>query len=341
MLTEQCEQVKRMHDELEKRDREQRAAAATGRPAARARATSSVTLKGFLARVGVFYLLIAYFLVCPTDTSRVRSVCRSLDTVQARLAAYEPTVRPYVLTAQRKLDPYLVQAHAKFDPYVAVAQPYYARASEVARPLVARVGQTYSAKVHPRLLQGISASQEATKPYLALAQANYRKTLAPSVEWYSHQAAEWYHANAQPHLALAAKYAQRYSKQAYDLTAPLYYQGLPFVKKHYLETVLPIAQTTFRTTRKTYVNEVHPRLLVAGSHAHAFYKAKVLPALQRFYSLYVAPQVGKISAKIFEYKIKKETTDAVAHVVEAESKILEEHGSEDLEGAFVDRKSVV
>ncbi|KAL8279814.1 hypothetical protein RQP46_007664 [Phenoliferia psychrophenolica] len=320
-----------MHDELEKA-KEQRATPRrpSGR-AARPSAATGVTLKGFLARVGVFYLLIAYFIVCPTDSTRERLVCRSLDTVQQRLVAYEPTVRPYVLTAQRKLDPYLAQAHVRIDPYLAIAQPYFARASQVARPVASRAAAFYHAQAHPRILTAISKSHEATKPYLELAKAHYRRALAPSVEWYSHAAAEWYRREAAPHLAVVAHHAQTYSKQAYDVTSPLYYKGLPFLHKHYLETILPTAQTTFRATHKTYVNEVHPRLLVAGGHAHGFYKSKILPALHRFYSLYVAPQVGKINAKIFEYKTKKEQTDAVAHVVEAEAEILKEHGAEDLE----------
>ena len=287
-----------MHAELE---REKESRATPRRTSVRApRRPTGVTLKGFLARVGIFYLLIAYFIVCPNDSTRERSVCRSLDSVQQRLAAYEPLVRPYMLTAQRKLDPYLAQVHAKVNPYLAFAQPYYSRVSEVARPLAKRAVVLYRNQAHPRLVAAIAKSHEATKPYLELAKVNYRKSLAPSVEWYSHHLVQWYRTEVAPHLAVASLLVYKYTNQAYDLTSPLYFKGLPLVRKHYVETVLPTAQTTIRATHKTYVNEVHPRLVVAGRHAHNFYKSKVLPALHRFYSLYVAPQVGKINAKIFE-----------------------------------------
>ncbi|KAK4700753.1 hypothetical protein P7C70_g5491, partial [Phenoliferia sp. Uapishka_3] len=324
--------VEKMQNELEKRNKDQqRLAAPRQTPATTSRRSSGVTFKGFLARVVVFYLLIAYFLVCPTDTNRSRSVCRALDSVQTSVASYEPTIRPYYLTASTKLEPYVTKLHSKADPYIKVVRPYYTKAGKVIRPLVRRSSQAYSTQAHPRILQAIVASQQFTEPYVDASKATYRRSLAPSVEWYSHAAREWYKSKAAPHVDSVVRHAQQYSKQAYELTSPLYFRGYPLAKKHYFGTVLPAAKTTYKTSRKTYVQEIHPRLLVAGGHTHSFYKSKILPALQRFYSLYVAPQVGKISAKIFEYRTKKEKTEAVAHVEESGAEIVKEHGGEDFE----------
>lgn len=321
-----------MHEELQKReDLDQwspRRVVQRVRPPPR----GGVTILGFLARVAIFYALIAYFLVCPTDSTRSRAVCRGFDSAQARLAAYEPLVRPYVHTAQRKIDPYLQKVEAKAEPYLTVARPYYRKVNSVVRPLAGKLAQGYATKVHPRVLEAISASQKATKPYVEHAKETYRKTLAPSVEWYSRSARAWWAAKAAPHVALVTDTAQLYWNQVYDYLSPLYFKGVPLVQKYYHGTVLPVSRTAYKTTRTTYVNQIHPRLITGAHHSHVFYKTKVLPALHRFYSLYIAPQVAKISAKIFEYRTQKEKADAVAHVAEVEAEIVKEHGAEDFEG---------
>ncbi|KAI5478945.1 putative transcription factor hoxa13 [Pseudohyphozyma bogoriensis] len=322
-----AEEVERMHAELDKRDKDKRSSRAVARPTK----SSGVTFKGFLARVAVFYVLIAYFLVCPSDTSRDRAVCRSLDSLQSHLKAYEPTVRPYYLTAQRKLDPYLARLDSHAAPYINTVKPYYLKADSTVRPYANLAVDKYRTVAHPKILSGIRASQAATKPYADVVRKHYGQTLAPSVEWYSKAGKQWYGETLEPWVNLADLKTRYYSKMAYDYTSPLYYQGVPLASKHFHHSVVPFARSSYRTTHKVYFDQVHPRAIVAGGHAHGFYKAKILPALQRFYSLYIAPQVDKITEKIFEYRVKKETSEAAAHVLAAEDEILHEKGLDDLD----------
>lgn len=333
-----------MHKQLAAREAEE-ARARTQRPLARhpPRKGKGVTIKGFLARVGIFYVLIAYLFVCPSD----RAVCRSLDSFQSTLASYEPLVRPYYDTATKKLDPYLVKIHDKANPYLEKALPYYTKADSTLRPVYVKADATlrplfhhlvagYKSQAHPRLLKAIEASQEATKPWGALAKKYYAAYLAPSVEWYSRAGHEWYASNAERYVSTVSKQGKFYARYAYDYVSPLYYEGLPAASKYYHSKFLPVARSTYATSKKTYVQQVHPRLVVAGSHLHAFYKSKVLPALQRFYSLYIAPQVDKITERIFEYRTKKFRSEAVAHVEKVEEKIKAEHEVDDIDGAFKD-----
>ena len=333
-----------MHKQLAAREADE-ARARTQRPLARQpprpRKSKGITIKGFLARVGIFYVLIAYLFVCPSD----RAVCRSLDSFQSTLASYEPLVRPYYDTATKKLDPYLVQLRSKADPYLEKALPYWTKADSTLRPLYVKTDATlrplfhrlvagYQSQAHPRLLKAIEASQGATKPYGVLANKYYAAYLAPSVEWYSRAGKEWYASNAERYVSTVSKEGRFYVKHAYDYVSPLYYEGLPAASNYYHSRFLPVARSTYATSRKAYVEQVHPRLVVAGSHLHAFYKSKVLPALQRFYSLYIAPQVDKITERIFEYRTKKFKSDAVAHVEKVEEEIKIEHDVGDLKGAF-------
>jgi hypothetical protein len=327
-------QVKRMHKELEQREREERLQPRQqrNRPPRRA---GGISVAGFFTRVALFYLLIAYFLVCPTDTSRERAVCRSIDSVQGRLAAYEPHLRPYLQTAHKKLDPYIAQVHARTGPYVEKVRPYYSHADRLVRPQLARAASTYQQRVHPALLKGIARSQAATKPYVASLKKQYQLSLAPSVEWYSHAAREWYQAKAEPHVSLADKAIRKHSKQVYDVVSPIYFTGVPLAQRHYHHTLLPFAKTSYSTSRKTYVKQVHPRLVVAGRHAKVFYRTKILPALQRFYSLFIAPQLDKISERIFEYRTKKSRAEAAEHVAQVEKEVLSEQDTDNFEGEFL------
>ena len=325
-----------MHKELEAREREQ-ALVARSSSQRRSRAPappprSGVSVAGFFTRVGLFYLLLAYFLVCPTDTLRERAVCRRLDSFQHRLAAYEPTIRPYVDRAQKKLDPYLIEVQARAEPYMKKARPYVSQADRVVRPQVQRAASTYQHTIHPALIKGMERSQAATKPYVASLRKQYQLSLEPSVEWYSHALEEWYKSNAQPHLNKADKTLRTHSKQAYDFLAPVYHTGVPLAQKHYRHSFLPFAKSSYRTSRTTYVKQVHPRLLTVGCHVRAFYQTKVLPALQRFYSLFIAPQLDKISERIFEYRTKKSRAEAAEHVRTVEKEVLKEADADNFEG---------
>lgn len=325
------QQVKRMHKELEQREREERLQPLQqrNRPPRR---SGGISVAGFFARVGLFYLLIAYFLVCPTDTTRERAVCRGIDSVQGRLASYEPHLRPYLQTAHKKLDPYIARVHDRTDPYVAKVRPYYTHADRLVRPQVARAVSTYQQRIHPSVLKGIAHSQAVTKPYVASLKKQYQLSLAPSVEWYSHAIKEWYKLKAEPHVSLTDKTIRKHSKQVYDVVSPLYFTGVPLAQRHYHQTVLPLAKTSYSTSRRTYVKQIHPRLIVAGRHTKVFYRTKVLPALQRFYSLFIAPQLDKISERIFEYRTKKSRAEAAEHVAQVEKEVLSEQDTDNFEG---------
>lgn len=321
-----------MHEELEARPKQSTQQITTSFRSTRPKRRSGVSFTGFLARVALMYILLAYYLVCPADPNREREICRGLDNVHARLQSYEPLVRPYVNTAQTKIQPYLNELDSRTRPYVDRVRPYYQQAERVVSPQLQRLSSIYQDKIYPALVHGMLATQRWSKPYNDAFRTQYRKSLGPSVEWYSRSLRKWYADNAEAHVTTLRRQVEQHSKWAQNTIAPVYTQGVPFVRKHWRKTIVPASVATYSAVHSGYSNQLHPRLITLGGHANVFYRTRVLPALQRFYSLFIAPQLDKISERVFEYRTKKSRAEAVAQVGKVEKRILHEHGSDNLEG---------
>ncbi|GAA5920497.1 hypothetical protein JCM1841_003517 [Sporobolomyces salmonicolor] len=325
------EEVKRMHTALGKRADEERRAA---RRALRSRSSvprSGVTISGFFARVVIFYVLIAYFIVCPTDTLRERAVCRGLDSFGAKLHALEPTVKPYYRTTQKKLDPYVEEVKRYSQPYVDRVKPYYSRAEKVVGPYAEKAAKTYRQLVYPKLVSGVRYSQAMTRPYVAKATQQYTKTLAPSVDWYSKSLRQWYAVKVEPTLTQLSSTSREYGQAVYDTVSPIYTRGVPLAQHHYRTHLVPFSRQSWSISRSTYLSHIHPRALTLGGHVQRLYQTRVLPALQRFWSVFIAPQLDKIRERIFEYKAKKARAEALERVEKVSEDIAKDHGEDDFE----------
>ncbi|GJN90237.1 hypothetical protein Rhopal_003236-T1 [Rhodotorula paludigena] len=332
--------VKRMHDELDQRAPGERSAARRALRSSTGRSRSSgISLRGFLTRVALLYLCIAYFFVCPADPSRERAVCRGIDSVGNRLRQYEPHLRPYVSTAQRKLEPYVAEAQRRTEPYVAKVRPHYRRVDSLVRPHVSTVGSFYRSHVYPAVVSTVHRSQELTAPYTAKLRKQYTKSLEPSVEWYSLALGKWYAARVEPHVSQISTQARQYGTTVYRTVSPLWTRGLPAAQHHLSTHVLPFSRRTYASSRRAYVTHVHPRAVTLGGHAHGVYRSRVLPALQRFWSRFIAPQLDKIRERIFDYKAKKAKLEAIERVEKASEAIAHEHGEDDIEDFIKDLRN--
>jgi hypothetical protein len=65
------------------------------------------------------------------------------------------------------------------------------------------------------------------------------------------------------------------------------------------------------TSYSFYVNRVHPQVVKSLQQLHAFYTYHLDPAVRRGYSLYVRPQVEKLTAKLFERKAHATGSEAI------------------------------
>ncbi|GAA5822004.1 hypothetical protein JCM3770_001629 [Rhodotorula araucariae] len=326
------DEVKRMHEELDKRAGDDRATARRAlRSSGNRRRSPGVSVKGFFARVAALYLLIAYFFACPRDTGRDYAVCRGLDSASARFHQLEPHVRPYYHTAQRKLEPYVAQVQHRTQPYIAKVLPYYARADRLVRPRLATASARYHSHLYPAFASAVHRSQELTRPYTVKLKNQYRRTLAPSVEWYSLALEKWWAARLEPHVSRAATHIRTVSAGAHRAVAPVWTHGVPLAQHHWRAHLVPFSRAAYGTSRRTYVSHVYPRAVTLWRGARGVYRARVLPALRRFWSRFIAPQLDKINERIFEYKAKRAKLDAIERVEKAGEKIAKEHGEDDIE----------
>lgn len=322
-----------MHNEIGKRADSDRAAARRALRQPSPRRSAGVSLRGFLARVAFFYVLIAYFIACPLDPKREFAVCRRIDGLHARARQLEPHVRPYVVRAQRKLQPYVAEVQHRTQPYVDTVKPYYDRADRVVRPRLATASARYRSSVYPALAGAVGRSQELTRPLKVKVKKQYTKSLAPSVEWYTLALERWYAAQLAPHVDRASSSARSLATSAQRTVAPVWQSGLPAAQHHWRAHLVPFSRSAYGTSRRTYVSHVHPRLVTAWRASHGVYRSKVLPALQRFWSRFIAPQLAKIQERVYEYKAKRAKLEAIERVDKATDKIAQEHANDDIEGA--------
>ncbi|KPV74323.1 uncharacterized protein RHOBADRAFT_54164 [Rhodotorula graminis WP1] len=325
------EEVEKMHNEIDKRAESDRAVARRALRHPSPRRSPGVGLRGFLVRVALLYLAIAYFVACPHDPKREYAVCRGIDTVGARARQLEPHVRPYVVRAQRKLQPYVAEVQHRTQPYVDTVKPYYDRADRLVRPRLATASARYRSTVYPALAGAVVHSQELTRPLTRKVKTQYTKSLAPSVEWYTLALERWYAAQLAPHVDRASSSARSLATSAQRAVAPVWQNGVPAAQHHWRAHLVPFSRSAYGTSRRTYVSHVHPRLVTAWRTSHGVYRSKVLPALQRFWSRFIAPQLAKIQERVYEYKAKRAKLDAIERVDKATDKIAQEHADDDIE----------
>lgn len=331
-----------MHAELEKREKASKSnsprnsniskVSSTTRTTKKKNSTSSaITLKSFLLRVAIFYFLIAFYIVCPRDINNSRSICKNLNSLQKTIKSYdylylEPIVNPIINQVHSKLDPYYQEVQLKITPYIEQVKPYYNQASTFLTPHLENSIHYFNNQIQPKFFELLELIRTRSKPVVAEIYSQYQSTLSPTIEWYTTFIKEWYNQNVQRHYILVQSTVQTYYNQVYEYISPLYYEGLPILQKHYKETIKPITIKSYKISKTFYVEQVHPRILITGNHTLNFYKSTILPNLNRFWSLYISPQVDEIRGKIYEYRTKK-----FEKVVEKEVEVLKEVLKQEIE----------
>jgi hypothetical protein len=301
---------------------------------------------GFVTRVAVVYLAYAYYIACPNDPTY--AVCRQLDNFSAILVSYEPLARPYIQSVARRLEP--------LQPYVEIVKPYYLKSKplvgkvrEAVGPHLEKVVEGYNVYAYPLILKGIKSSQEATKPYVNLAKQQYSSTIEPTVEWYSHEGLNWYSKVIEPTTNQIIRTVRDFYDKSEKFAAPICNKYHPLVQRYLYETILPTLASSLSTIKSTYITSIHPRLKDCTASLCSGYRTSFVPSLNRFWSVYVEPQLDKVRARIFEYETLETGSVAkekVAVEVETEDKAKEENlepvevqvedEADDLDGKFMD-----
>ena len=229
-------------------------------------------LVSFASRVTLFYLVYAALWTCPSrpfafdySANDSRPVCRNLAHAHDQLA---PVVKPYIHLAQQKAEPYT-------RPVVDAATPWVNRAHKVSRPIYREANKRgrliWKKRIDPARRRALKNAHKQLDPYLRQAQ-HYHRT------------------NVQPYLDTAHKAVKPY----YDI----YHRDVsPYVQQAYQYSL-----HSSSVSYAFYMDKVHPRVVQSLQQLYSFFVNHVDPAVRRFYSLYVRPQLERLLEKVYERK---------------------------------------
>lgn len=207
------------------------------------------------------------------------------------------------------------QAEQYYSPYVKTVQPYYIKANKVLAPQSRKVKKIYEGTVKPRLLDAVTHSRKRIMPYLDSLSNEWNNAVNPYLNRYVGLLEELYDLNVHPHVeqltntfhkTIGPHYA-RTSAQVNAFTD----KAFPVAQHHVKHTLLPFASKTYATSADVYGNQVHPRLLTTWEYIKALLRGHFVPALKRFNSKYISPQVSKIQDKAWANKAKAVAEDKV------------------------------
>ncbi|CDR88778.1 uncharacterized protein SPSC_05610 [Sporisorium scitamineum] len=238
-------------------------------------------LLAFASRVTIFYLIYAALWTCPSrpfafdySAKDARPVCRNLAQAHEQIV---PIVKPYFHLAQQKAEPYT-------RPAIVAATPWVKRAQKVSRPIYREANK------RGRLLW-----KKRIDPARRRALKKARKQLDPYIK----QAYHYHKHNVQPHIDAVHKAVKPYHD--------IYQRDVsPYVDRAYQYSL-----HSSSVSYAFYMDKVHPRIVQSLKHAYGFLVNHVDPAVRRFYSVYVRPQLDRLLAKVYERKAHWLGSDAI------------------------------
>ncbi|SPO31005.1 uncharacterized protein UTRI_05359_B [Ustilago trichophora] len=238
-------------------------------------------LISFASRVTIFYLIYAALWTCPSrpfafdySPKDARPVCRNLAQAHNQLA---PIVKPYLHLAQQKAEPYT-------RPVIHAATPWLKRAHKVSRPIYREANKRgrliWKKRIDPARRRALKKARKQLDPYL-------------------HQARQYHKRNIQPHIDTVHNAVKPYHD--------IYQRDIsPYVDQAYQYSL-----HSSSVSYAFYMDKLHPRVVHGVKQVYSFLVNHVGPAVRRFYSLYVRPQLDRLLEKVYERKAHWLGSDAI------------------------------
>lgn len=238
-------------------------------------------LFSFASKVTIFYLIFAALWTCPSrpfafdySAKDSRRVCRNLAQAHDQIA---PILTPYIHLAQQKAEPYT-------RPAIKAATPWVKRAQKVSRPIYREADKRgrllWKKRIDPARRRALKRAHKQIDPYLK-------------------QAHQYHKTNVQPHIDTVHKAVKPYHD--------IYQRDVsPYVDQAYQYSL-----HSSSVSYAFYMDKVHPRVVHSVKQIYSFLINHVDPAVRRFYSLYVRPQLDRLLAKVYERKAHWLGSDAI------------------------------
>ncbi|SPO30742.1 uncharacterized protein UTRI_05359 [Ustilago trichophora] len=238
-------------------------------------------LISFASRVTIFYLIYAALWTCPSrplafdySANDARPVCRNLAQAHDQLA---PLVKPYLDLAQQNAEPYT-------RPVIDAATPWLRRAQKVSRPIYREANKRgrliWKKRIDPARRRAVKKARKQLDPYLYQAQQYHKRNVQPHIDTV-HKALKPYHDIYQRDISPYVDQAYQYSLHSSSVSYAF------------------------------YMDKLHPRVVHGVKNVYSFLVNHVDPAVRRFYSLYIRPQLDRLLEKVYERKAHWLGSDAI------------------------------
>ncbi|SNX87117.1 uncharacterized protein MEPE_05827 [Melanopsichium pennsylvanicum] len=263
-------------------------------------------LISFASRVTIFYLIYAALWTCPSrpfafdySAKDPRPVCRNLAQAHQQIA---PIVTPYLHLAQQKAEPYT-------RPIVQAATPWINRAQTVSRPIYRQVNKRgrliWKKRIDPARKRALKKARKQLDPYLTQAHQYHKRNIQPHVDTARNAVKPYqdiYQRDISPYVDQAYKYSLHSSSVSYAF----------------------------------YVDKVHPHVVQGLKQIYSFFVNYVDPAVRRFYSIYVRPQLDRLLEKVYERKAHWLGSDAIKSAqseMKHAEKLADQHAKQSIKKA--------
>lgn len=287
--------------------------------------------RGWISTIVIAYLAFAYAFTCRTaGNSSEYAVCRGFDTATHYRSQVINSIKPYY-------EPYLHHAQSQADPYLAQLKPHYDRAQGYAQPVISRSQSLYYQQAHPRLMSGFQTGQTQLKPLLNQVEHHWNGIFTKHIKPYQNVGNNLYAANVEPRLRMLRKQSDRHVMPAYNTYRKRLDQSVPVVQRWYSKTAQPYLNRSYAMVRHVYFKSIHPRLVTFIRQTIEFLQTRLLPLLRRIHSLYIKPQIDRVTEKVFERRAQQASKDAIVQaeehaIVEEEKKV---DAAEQLDGKAI------
>lgn len=264
--------------------------------------------------MALIYAAIYALFVCPYDANKHHAVCKAFD----RADSFRSQAIRY---ADALGQPYLEATQAIVYPYLDPLAPYYEAVESNLRPLIRRGDRLLNTKLKPQVENAKDSAVAAFVPIQKQLTAYYGQYATPFFARYRRGLDVIYAQYLQTHFTYAQKQALNLYRQFEPVYVSFRMKQVPKVQLYFRHNIQPALSNSLAASRNLYKHKLKPHAFRVTKALLDFFHAQVWPIIARFNSLYIRPQINRVSDKYFDRRARKIEQSIRSEVEERTSEI--------------------